>query len=295
MKNKKNLFLSLFLLSLGWGLSAQSFGCLTHVSHQVVSAIEVSPGECLSQVELCLRKNQPSMVEMDFQINYSLGAQGRKYDVSSFAVGHQICHIFEFTGPCDNNISLTGYGRNNNGTFCGAWSNYFPLPVELVSFEGRNRNGENCLEWTVTNEEDIARYIIERSEDGKLFIPVAQVPAMADGMDVYTYDHCDPIKASQVFLYRMAIYEQSGEISYSPVISIQRSRGAADAPNVWPIPSRDMVFFENMQGSLNVWNAQGAAVQLISVGSGAYNIQHLAPGTYFVQDERAQTLRFIKE
>lgn len=283
------------LLLIPMSISAQNYGCITHVSNQVISAVESGDGMCDNLVELCLAKNQESMIEMDFQLNHMYGSMGKKYDVASQPVGYQICHIFEFSSPCHTDISLTGYGRNNKGSFCGAWSTYFPLPVELIRFEGNVVNGRSCLEWEVAQESEIRRYIVERSSNGQVFIPVAQLQAQAEGLDAYTYSFCDEDAQNNVYLYRLAIQENSGEINYSNTIAIYDPGYTSPQPRVWPVPSSHLIVVDNLEEITQVVSNAGEQVSLESLGNSAYGISHLSSGTYYIQDRRGKTLRFVKK
>ena len=156
-------------------------------------------------------------------------------------------------------------------------------------------NGQGCLEWQVAQESGIRRYIVERSINGKVFIPVAQLQAEAEGLESFTYTFCDEEENSGVYLYRLAIQEDNGEINYSNTIAIYDPGYTTPQPRVWPVPSSHLIVVDNLEDIVQVVSISGEQVRLESLGNSAYGISHLAAGTYYIQDRRGQSLRFVKK
>ncbi|MEJ0054309.1 MAG: hypothetical protein WDN75_00850 [Bacteroidota bacterium] len=78
-----------------------------------------------------------------------------------------------------NNYLFTGVSSINNGMgFTIGTVNRVPnpLPITLVSFNGRINDGVTELTWSTATEHNNDFFTVERSEDGEQFIPVATVP-----------------------------------------------------------------------------------------------------------------------
>jgi len=265
------------------------------VSHQNISVTPLPNGKCFAVVELCLAKQTEDMVEMDFQLNHQNGFLDHEYDVSAYPIGHTICHLFEFEDNCSVYISLTGYGRNVNDEFCGAWSTIRALPVEIISFTGHVDNNKPCLEWEVTQEVDISRYVIESSQDGSVFIPRHQVQTDNSDTDHKTYSQCLPDVIDDERLFRLAVHELSGSVSYTDVISLEKKTHQSQQISLYPIPSKDMIFVPQNSSGWTITNIHGQEMTMFSESKGVLNIQGLQPGWYFAQSTSGQIGKFLKK
>ncbi|MBL0102387.1 MAG: hypothetical protein IPP51_00605 [Bacteroidetes bacterium] len=66
-----------------------------------------------------------------------------------------------------------------------------PLPVELLSFEGKNVNHKNELNWSTATEINNDRFEIEKSTDGILFYMIGQVSGNGTKSCRSDYQFCD--------------------------------------------------------------------------------------------------------
>ena len=295
MKMRVNVAL-LAIMCWASSLQSQVNGCIRHVSNEILETIEQEDGKCFTRVELCLSKHRSEMAEMDFQINFMEGSLGHKYQVAGQPVGFQKCHIFTFVSSCDVLLSLAGYGRTAERQFCGAWSTYYALPVDLLSFTGTSGNGEICLEWKVAGEVDIMRYVLERQNDNGIFIPVYQTPANASDLAEYTYSHCDQNASQGANTYRLAIYEATGEITYSSSIAlILEGSEAEKTGQIWPTPATNEVILNTPIADNSAMDMLGRRYELRSMGNGKYDVSHLANGIYFVRTLDGRSLKLVKQ
>ncbi|MEO6454233.1 MAG: alpha-amylase family glycosyl hydrolase [Ginsengibacter sp.] len=95
------------------------------------------------------------------------------------------------------------------------------LPVTLINFSGKNNGSNNVLSWAVTNEQNLARYELQRSTDGQHYSFVADINA--SGMSNYNYaDNISGDIYSTIF-YRLKSIDKDGRINYSAVVKIRMS------------------------------------------------------------------------
>jgi hypothetical protein len=93
-----------------------------------------------------------------------------------------------------------------------------PLPVKLISFKGDLRNSSVNLSWESAMEENISKYILERSYTGSDFRDIASVDA-AGRAHVYTY--VDAVQGNPpAIYYRLRIIEATG-YGYSSIVVVK--------------------------------------------------------------------------
>lgn len=91
-----------------------------------------------------------------------------------------------------------------------------PPPYELVSFEAKlEQKVYPLLNWSIFNEVGLDRIEIERSFDNNLFDYRDNQPATGQPMELQTYTWRDPEPISGSTWYRLRIYEDNGNYSYS--------------------------------------------------------------------------------
>ena len=64
------------------------------------------------------------------------------------------------------------------------------LPVELLQFNAQLKNGYTELKWQSKQEQDLQKYVVERSADGKNFVKIGTVTAKG-GNDAQNYTFTD--------------------------------------------------------------------------------------------------------
>lgn len=93
------------------------------------------------------------------------------------------------------------------------------LPVSLIGFSGSAGNAFNDLKWKTAAEINTARFNIEYSKDGAVFINAGTVAATRSTTgSSYTYRH--NVDNKKDLFYRLASQDDNGSINYSNVIRI---------------------------------------------------------------------------
>ena len=112
--------------------------------------------------------------------------------------------------------------RDNNNCLKDSFSVTvtLPLPVSLLRFDATLNNKSVLLQWMTEQERNNHHYTIEKSTDGIVFVPLAQVPAAINGQITNTYHYTDNTPADGFNYYRLVQTDNDGHISYSEVKKI---------------------------------------------------------------------------
>ena len=121
-------------------------------------------------------------------------------------------------GDCGGGIDLDiFYGKYS--MVCGV-----SLPVELLSFTGKNDGEKNILDWATATEINNDYFIIERSADGKTFEEIGTVQGAGNSSSQKNYEFTDNSEPqtpySELIYYRLRQVDYDGKYEYSPIISI---------------------------------------------------------------------------
>ena len=94
------------------------------------------------------------------------------------------------------------------------------LPVTTISFTGTARDNNNVLQWRVSEERNLAHYILERSADGGRFEPISNITAKNDERNLsYTFTDVNAVRS---YYYRLKSVNDNGSYTYSTVIYLRK-------------------------------------------------------------------------
>lgn len=185
-------------------------------------------------------------------------------------------------------------------------NNCLVLPIELLSFTGEHANGVNQLFWTITPETINKAFYIERSLNGRDFIPIGKVDG--NGTQQSQFAFTDDQVNFPIIYYRLMQQEDDSTMSYSDVIALQ-SDMQTDAMIINQYNPESgalqLSIFTRYSGSasLSVVDVQGKTIfrHPVTLDSGAnvvqLNLPELASGTYILSANGAQlqaTARLIR-
>ncbi len=205
----------------------------------------------------------------------------------------------------DNKIVAATHGK---GVFKSDLFTGSTLPVRLLNFGGANAGAVNKLHWTVTQEQDLDRYELQRSTDGVHYQTVKTVTPFNSPIE-RTYNCDDPVNpVNAEYYYRLKIIDQDGTYEYSAIVFIRVV--VKNTFSVIGSPFRDFVTLQytvaNYQPvSIRYFNSAGAFVRKedynLTAGTGIYTLWGLAnypAGMYFLKIEsggQSQTFKVIKQ
>lgn len=220
-------------------------------------------------------------------------------DLPGFPTGGQYRFRFELTpntgnGQIGQNISFDDF--RTNGTLSQS-----PLPVTFIGFSARKTTGGTELTWKVGGEENVNRYEVERSTDGRKFTLVTSIPSGKRD----TYSYTDPTAASTVY-YRIKNVDNDGKYKYSSVARIVNGKleivlKAFPQPAINNLTVQHPVIKRN--GLITVTAADGRIVKTIrpSVGSmqTGVDMSLFQKGMYMVRfddgEGNAETMKIVKQ
>lgn len=168
--------------------------------------------------------------EMEFQDLVT--AAGVVEDISNLSISKisdELCNDFQVTAN-SNLQTFPIIGSAQFGTaycvqveipsFSAFYVNAAPLalPLQLLSFTGKNNHATNTLQWITTAEQGVNRFEIERSTDGKThWETLDKVKVQGETVEAQYYQFIDDKPLAKSF-YRLKIVEQTGKFEYSEVV-----------------------------------------------------------------------------
>lgn len=111
------------------------------------------------------------------------------------------------------------------------------LPVTLSQFSGRKTTGGNLLEWTTATEINSSLFRVERSSNGRDFIPLASITARGTSLGLVNYQWTDSNPLEGKNFYRLKMEDRDGSFSYSNIILLNGDQQEGFV-NLYPNPIR---------------------------------------------------------
>lgn len=102
-----------------------------------------------------------------------------------------------------------------------------PLPVTLTAFTATASPVGNQLRWNTAQEINSARFVVERSADGKTYQAVATLTAAGTSSSARTYQYLDAATSLPTAYYRLRAEDLDGTFAYSSVVVVRRAPAAA--------------------------------------------------------------------
>ncbi len=116
-----------------------------------------------------------------------------------------------------------------------------PLPVTLLSFQTQKITTGVQLSWQTTAEKNSDYFVVERSIDGKAFMPVCQVTAKGNSSQLETYYCYDQNPADGNNYYRLRQVDLDGQFAYSKVVTVSYDQKNSSQMGLVPNPAKDAV------------------------------------------------------
>jgi hypothetical protein len=180
------------------------------------------------------------------------------------------------------------------------------LSAGFLSVSASGNTGKTIINWQMTNEENILEYIIERSADGIVFMPLGTLLSQSPGNGINDYRFTDlaPV-ANGTAYYRIQAVNNAGRAAYSDIVSVRKTVSGA-ALTISPNPaseSASLGFVSVVSGTAAIrlldmaghscWRGQYA----VSPGNNVLTIgglQELRPGLYVLQYNAGSETKYVK-
>lgn len=166
-----------------------------------------------------------------------------------------------------------------------------PLPIELLSFTGYNRDNLNYLHWSTATESQNDKFEIEKSIDGIHFMKIGEVAGQGNSSAVHDYSLTDFQVAPGSSYYRLHQIDIDGKDRYSKIISLSNDDQHADF-KVFPSPVKEVLHFSKDVEDFAVFNLYGQKVMAAAGSNNSLSVAHLADGIYFIRTADA-VVKFV--
>ncbi len=179
------------------------------------------------------------------------------------------------------------------------------LPIELLTFDGYNKNNVNEFYWSTSSEINNDYFTLERSWDAIHFEEIATINGAGNSNVLLEYEETDLHPMNGTNYYRLRQTDFDGNYSFSKMITL--SNKLEHSLSVYPNPSTSFITLFNKENSLlnsivKVYDIQGRIVleELISEDNPEHqiNISTFNNGLYFIKinsGENSFKGSFIKE
>jgi|GEM_PF-1161988 len=186
-------------------------------------------------------------------------------------------------------IRIQGPGLDQSSTCSIAAGG--PLPVTLISFNGRLVNNNNVyLKWVTASEISNKQFTVERSTDARTWTAIKTIAGAVNASTRREYEYTDENLDLGTYYYRLAQTDVAGSKTYSNIISaVITQPGTAKEMSISPNPNPTNQLFVSQLGNAREWemqivNTAGASVfASASLSSSYVQLPTLAPGLYFVK------------
>lgn len=165
-------------------------------------------------------------------------------------------------------------------------SNVVVLPIELLSFNGKNTEGGNLLTWTTAEEKNARDFDIERSRDGQFFTKIGTVKAKGSNTTYEFTDLTPPLGVGGLAFYRLKINDFDGKTDFSKVITLSNLQKTK--AKIYPSVTTGNLTVENIK-SFEIINSIGQVVWRETAAQGLGNFQSFPNltqqpcGIYFIK------------
>jgi hypothetical protein len=162
------------------------------------------------------------------------------------------------------------------------------LPVTLVNLRGEVTGSSNTVYWTTTQEQNNAKFIVERSANGRDYSVAGELNSRAVNGNSSTplnYRFEDATPPDGKAYYRIRIVDLNSRKNLSPTITVLRGKGVFEIVDVRPNPTNGKLNF-NIAG--NIGNS-GLTVVVRSINGKEVMRKNLVQTNRFEVDMSALT------
>ncbi len=184
------------------------------------------------------------------------------------------------------------------------------LPVQLTSFGGTlNRNNMVTLSWSVTGNEQVKKFEVEKSINDGAFITAATIAA-TEKMSNAGYEYYENKGNDDKVMYRLRLTDKENKAIYSKTLVFRNNTDVVDGLKIFGNPVNDKLTFSsvssfNTLAAVSVYDATGKIVLLRKLscpeGNNIISLSlssSMVPGMYVVElnDGRSRkTAKFMKQ
>ena len=170
------------------------------------------------------------------------------------------------------------------------------LPVTIVDFSGRlTTDNSATLYWDVALQQNIAKYVVQKSSNGYDFTDIGDVNA--NTQSYFRYSFIDAKAGNQTIYYRLRIINSDGHEELSKILTLNIKNSAPVL--IYPNPSTDAFTLQagGPAGDAVLFDVNGRNVKTIKI-TGApqkVDISMLAKGLYLLKFADGSVYKITKQ
>ncbi len=159
------------------------------------------------------------------------------------------------------------------------------LPVNLISFNGKNIANYNLINWKTASETNNDYFELEKSEDALVFKKITKITGAGNSNATKDYDYKDNQPYLGTNYYRLKQTDFNGKFSYSKIIAIKSS--FTNSVSIYPNPVTNIINIAKKDAANNVeiilMNAQGKTIFKSEKFINKINTENYPTGLYFLK------------
>ncbi len=233
-------------------------------------------------------------------VNWPAALEGSNFTALSdgaFGIGRYNGTIWDATIGTGNNTANTASATFTNFSPFYVAKNSGALAVRFNMVSATLNNAGTEVKWTVSGEEGVQKYAVEKSTDGRTFNSIGFENAI--GKSTYYFTDNAPVEA--INYYRIKVTELGGRVVYSAIVTVKKGNGIS--LNLYPNPVTDVVSISGLKNnsSIKIVGADGKIMmeQKTNASSTTINTSLLKPGFYIVEiffdNAKQESKSFIKQ
>lgn len=172
------------------------------------------------------------------------------------------------------------------------------LPNIITNFLADKYNDSVRLAWSLSTEVLGSNFIIERSNDGKLFSVLTKIAAIGSGS--HNYYTMDTAPLDNTSFYRLKIVNIDGSFFYSQITTINRDN--KKHISVYPLPAHNYINVNISMPSLygtvaRLIDINGSIIKSLSISNDILQIDlsNLVTGIYFLNFADGSSVKLLKK
>ena len=246
----------------------------------------------------------------DGSLDTGFGANGKA--VNSVSANDDYVYGVTLYGPRIYVTGATHYsGTGTKDFYLASFENDFnTLPIVLSDFYAQKLTSAVSLKWQTSSEENVKRFVIERSSDGKNYKSIGQVAAVGNSTTKQSYYYTDnsPLMPATNF-YRLLMQDADGNYKYSKILTVKYTGELSLDIQLSPNPTSGMLNIQLPDGlkgtiSLQVFDLNGRVIKRQNFASDgnalstSIDVSGLQSGVYIIKAQSGSnslTNRFIKK
>jgi hypothetical protein len=251
-----------------------------------------SPGQMSFQISLF-----ESTGVIQFQYHQETGAlasPSASIGLAAVATGSGNFYSMDGTlSTASNTVNTTTISIKPTEGIIYQWTpNCSTMPIELLSFDGKNSGGQNVLSWSTETETDNAFFVVERSSDGTVFSELGRVNGAGNSLIKKEYAYSDHETQPGMTYYRLKQTDFNGQYTYSRIIAVL-NRLDVQMSHIFPNPTDGQANFNLYSptaGTLHTSLVDNCGAELyktdlaIAEGDNVLSLKtDIPPGTYLLR------------